>query len=49
MSILHTILQRNLNLKQREIFNRIFHWIATTEDHIHIFMTGCAGIGKSVL
>ncbi|XP_070537059.1 uncharacterized protein [Ptychodera flava] len=47
-SQLYPILQI-LNKKQKEIFYHIIHWIKTKTDPLHVFVTGGAGVGKSVV
>ena len=42
-------LLRSLNLRQREIFNHIVHWIKYKNEPIYAFLTGGAGVGKSVV
>ena len=42
-------LVRTLNLKQREIFTHIFHHIKTRNNPLAVFITGGAGVGKSVV
>jgi DNA replication protein DnaC len=39
----------SLNLKQREFFNHVLHWIKTEKEPIYAFLSGGAGVGKSVL
>ena len=42
-------LLRSLNLRKREFFNHIFHWIKCRDEPIHAFLSGGAGAGKSVV
>ena len=42
-------LLRSLNLRQREFFNHIIHWIKCRDEPIHAFLSGGAGVGKSVV
>ena len=42
-------LLRSLNLRQREFFNHIVHWIKCKDEPIYAFLTGGAGVGKSVV
>ena len=42
-------LLRSLNLRQREFFNHIVHWIKCKDKPIYAFLTGGAGVGKSVV
>ena len=42
-------LLRNLNLRQREFFNHVIHWIKCKYTPIYAFLTGGAGVGKSVV
>ena len=42
-------LLRILNLRQREFFNHIVHWIKCKDEPVYAFLTGCAGVGKSVV
>lgn len=42
-------LVRNLNMKQKEFFLHILHWIKTKDDPLYAFLTGGAGVGKSVV
>ncbi|XP_065942483.1 uncharacterized protein [Magallana gigas] len=38
-----------LNIKQRELFNHVLHWVKTKKEPIYSFLSGGAGVGKSVL
>ena len=42
-------LLRSLNLRQREFFNHVVHWIKCKDELIYAFLTGGAGVGKSVV
>ena len=42
-------LLRSLNLRQREFFNHIVHWIKCKDEPIYAFLTGGADVGKSVV
>ena len=42
-------LLRSLNLRKREFFNHIVHWIKCKDEPIYAFLTGGAGVGKSVV
>ena len=42
-------LLRNLNLRQREFLNHVVHWIKCKDTPIYAFLTGGAGVGKSVV
>ena len=42
-------LLRSLNLRQREFFNHIVHWIKCKNEPVDAFLTGGAGVGKSVV
>ena len=42
-------LLRTLNLRQREFFNHIVHWIKCKDEPVYAFLTGGAGVGKSVV
>ena len=42
-------LLRSLNLRQREFFNHIMHWIKCKDEPVYAFLTGGAGVGKSVV
>ena len=42
-------LLRSLNLRQREFFNHIVHWIKCKDEPVYAFLTGVAGVGKSVV
>ena len=42
-------LLRSLNLRQREFFNHIIHWIKCRDEPIYAFLSGGAGVGKSVV
>ena len=42
-------LLRRLNLRQRDFFNHIIHWIKCRDEPIHAFLSGGAGVGKSVV
>ncbi|XP_078328660.1 uncharacterized protein LOC144623788 [Crassostrea virginica] len=42
-------LLESLNLKQREFFNHVLHWVKTKRDPVYSFLSGGAGVGKSVL
>ena len=39
----------SLNTKQREFFTHVMQWMTTKQEPIHVFLTGGAGVGKSVL
>lgn len=39
----------SLNLKQREFFNHVMQWIKSKQEPIHAYLSGGAGVGKSVL
>lgn len=47
--ILFRTLAQNLNLKQKEFFYHIYHWLKTETDPLYIFLSGGAGVGKSVV
>lgn len=40
---------RNLNVQQKEFFNHVLHWHKTKTDPMYVFLTGGAGVGKSVV
>ncbi len=40
---------RNLNLKQREIFNHVLHWIRTNKEPLRMMLSGGAGTGKTMV
>ncbi|KAK3097672.1 hypothetical protein FSP39_011969 [Pinctada imbricata] len=42
-------LVRSLNIKQREFFTHVLHWINTKDQPLYAFLSGGAGVGKSVL
>ncbi|XP_060561861.1 uncharacterized protein LOC132721554 [Ruditapes philippinarum] len=42
-------LLRCLNSKQRHFFNHVIHWIKTKDKPVYAFLTGGAGVGKSVV
>ncbi|XP_062567926.1 uncharacterized protein LOC134230168 [Saccostrea cucullata] len=42
-------LLRSLNVKQREFFNHVVQWVKTKKEPIYTFLSGGAGVGKSVL
>ena len=42
-------IMRTLNFKQREFFNHVLHWHKTKDEPIYAFLSGGAGVGKSVL
>ena len=42
-------LLRRLNLRQRELFNHVVHWIKCKDEPIYAFFTGGAAVGKSVV
>lgn len=42
-------LAQNLNLKQKEFFYHVYHWLKTETDPLFIFLSGGAGVGKSVV
>ena len=42
-------LLRSLNLRQREFFSHVVHWIKCKDEPIYAFLTGGAGEGKSVV
>ena len=39
----------SLNEKQKKVFYHIIHCVKTTDDPFYIFVTGGAGVGKSLL
>ncbi|XP_061195058.1 uncharacterized protein LOC133203256 [Saccostrea echinata] len=40
---------RGLNQQQREFFNHVLHWLKTKKEPLYAFLSGGAGVGKSVL
>ena len=42
-------LLRSLNLRQREFFNHVIHWIKCRDEPLYAFLSGGAGVGKSVV
>jgi pantothenate kinase-related protein Tda10 len=40
---------RSLNVKQCEFFIHVLHWMKTKEQPLYLFLTGGAGVGKSVV
>lgn len=42
-------LLRNLNKQQKEFLYHILHWVKTKPDPLYVFLTGGAGVGKSVV
>ena len=42
-------LLRSLNLRQREFFNHVIHWIKCRDEPLYAFLSGSAGVGKSVI
>ena len=42
-------LLRSLNIRQREFFNHIMHWLKCKDEPIYAFLSGGAGVGKSVV
>ena len=42
-------LLRSLNIRQREFFNHVVHWIKCKDEPIYAFLSGGAGVGKSVV
>lgn len=40
---------RDLNHQQREFFYHILHWLKTKKEPLYAFLSGGAGVGKSVL
>ena len=40
---------QSLNRKQREFFLHVIKWIKTKQEPLHVFLTGGAGVGKSLL
>ena len=42
-------LLRSLHLRPREFFNHIVHWIKCKDEPVYAFLTGGAGVGKSVV
>ena len=42
-------LLRSLNIRQREFFNHVVHWIKCKDEPLHAFLSGGAGVGKSVV
>ena len=45
----YVTLLRHLNLRQREFFSNIVHWIKCKDEPIYAFLTDGAGVGKSVV
>ena len=39
----------NLNIKQRKFFNHVMQWIKCKKEPMYAFLSGGAGVGKSVL
>ena len=42
-------LLRSLNLRQQEFFNHVIHWIKCRDEPLYAFLSGGAGVGKSVV
>ena len=42
-------LVRSLNLRQREFFNHVLYWLKCKDEPLYAFLSGGAGVGKSVL
>ena len=42
-------LLRSLNTKQRQFYNHVVHWIKTKSSPLYAFLSGGAGVGKSVV
>ena len=42
-------LLQSLNTKQRHFYNHVIHWLKTKDEPIYAFLTGGAGVGKSVV
>ena len=42
-------LLRSLNLRQREFFNHVIHWIKYRDEQLYGFLSGGAGVGKYVV
>ena len=40
---------RSLNIKQREFYHHVVTWIKTKDEPLYAFLTGGAGVGKSVV
>ena len=40
---------RSLNVKQCDFFTHVLHWMKTKEQPLYLFLTGGAGVGKSVV
>ena len=40
---------RDLNKQQKEFFHHVFHWLKTKTEPLYAFLSGGAGVGKSVL
>jgi hypothetical protein len=40
---------RSLNTEQRDFFYHVVHWIKTKSEPLHVFLTGGAGVGKTVV
>ena len=40
---------RSLNIKQREFYHHVINWIKTKDEPLYAFLTGGAGVGKSVV
>ena len=42
-------LVQSLNVRQRQFFNHVLQWVKLKEEQIYAFLSGGAGVGKSVL
>jgi predicted GTPase len=40
---------RSLNIKQREFYHHVLTWIKAKDEPLYAFLTGGAGVGKSVV
>lgn len=42
-------MKRALSEQQKEFFNNVLHWLKTKTEPVYAFISGWAGVGKSVL
>ena len=42
-------LLQSLNSKQKQFYNHVVHWIKTKDAPLHVFLSGGAGVGKSLV
>ena len=45
----YRLIVKQLNEQQKTIFFHVLHWVKTKDEPLHVFLTGGAGVGKSVV